>query len=190
MSIVACIWLCANALTCRQANAVCNIDVSYKMVTRRHAAEENVEPGLCFMRIGGCKEGAVQPTGHDKGEGVGSAEVSCGRLAVLFMFIVGCLFHFNVSKSRLVVSSWSLLLKSPIEVSCWSLLWNTLYSWGLTSEIANFQYSTCTYKYFLESLMEDFLHFCVLYKFCIYFIYIYFNIYFCIIIYIIYIYDI
>ena len=32
--------------------------------------------------------------------------------------------------------------------------------------------------------MEDFLHFCVLYKFCIDFIYIYFNIYFCIIIYI------
>ena len=105
MSIFLCIWLCADAPTCRQANAVCNIDVSYNMLTRRHATEENVEPGLCFMHIGGCKEGAVQPTGHDEGEGVGSAEVSCGRLAVLFMFIVGCLFHFNVSKSRLVVSS-------------------------------------------------------------------------------------
>ena len=57
------------------------------------------------MSIAGCKEGAVQPTGHDEGEGVGSAEVSCGRLAVLFIFIVGCLFYFNVLKSRLVVSS-------------------------------------------------------------------------------------
>ena len=57
------------------------------------------------MSIAGHKEGAMQPTGHDEGEGIGSAEVSCGRLAVLFIFIVGCLFHFNVSKSRLVVSS-------------------------------------------------------------------------------------
>ena len=38
-------------------NAVCNIHVSYNMLTCRHAAEENVEPGLCFMRIGGCKGG-------------------------------------------------------------------------------------------------------------------------------------
>ena len=57
------------------------------------------------MSIAGHKEGAMQPTGHDKGEGVGSAEVSCGRLVVLFIFIVGFIFYFNVSKSHLVASS-------------------------------------------------------------------------------------
>ena len=72
------------------------------------------------MSIAGFKEGAVQPTGHD--QGIGCAEVSCGRLAELFIFIVGCLFYLNVLKCRLVVSCWSLLLKSPVEVSCWSLL--------------------------------------------------------------------
>ena len=55
------------------------------------------------MSIAGCKDGAVQPTGYD--QGLGSAEVSSGRLAVLFIFIVGCLFYFNVLKSHLVVSS-------------------------------------------------------------------------------------
>ena len=62
---------------------------------------------------------------------------------------------------------------------------------GVTSEIANFQYSTCTYKYFLSwSLSWKTFYISVYYISFVYILYIFILIYISVLLYTLYIYDI
>ena len=109
--------------------------------------------------------------------------IYCGLL-ILFQ-------HVEVSSCSLLLKSlvevprWSLVLKSPVEVS-----YGRLYILKLLPQkllIFNTVHIPTNISFLEVSHGRLCVHFCVLHKFCIYFLYIYFNIYFSIIIYIIYI---